>query len=445
VLPGLIDSHQHGRGFSSLQQGIPDGSLEQWLVRLRAPRVSDVYLLTALAGIRLLRTGVTTTLHHHAHTGGPSYENEVEVSLQAYRDVGIRVTFALDLRDRNSYVYASDDEFVSGLPQEIASAVRAQLPPRASPPPSEVVRFIERLDGKWGSRIRFALGPQGLQWCSDASLKEVAAARRGGVPVHMHLLETRFQREYSVRTYGMSAVARLAELDVLGPNTSVAHAVWISERDLDLLASGGTAVVHNPSSNLRLRSGIAPVLPMLKRGIPVALGMDGMSQADRGDYFGELRLCSALHFAAENSLQSNQVWGMVYKGGARATFWGDSIGRLAPGSLADAVILRMPDPIAGLGVGLELDPLDRVLRETSILSVTAVVVDGQAVVRDGSITTVSESALLEKVADLASRVDHSALEERRRLIGKVESRIAAFYRTWGASDPAIPFYLFNSR
>lgn len=446
VLPGFIDAHQHGRGLTSMQLGVADGPLEEWLIRLRGVRPTDVYLSTALAALRLVRSGVTTTLHHHVHTGTMPYQAELVASLQAYRDVGIRVTFTVDSRDRNSYVYAPDDGFLGGLTSDLAASARDLLPPRVLPPAPEVLALLPGLERDWGStRLRLALGPQGLQWCSDDLLERVAVALREGWPVHMHLLETRRQREYARRTYGMSAVARLAELGLLGPNTSFAHVIWVDEGDLELLGASGAAVVHNPGSNLRLRSGVAPVLPMLRRRIPVAVGMDGMSLSDRGDYFADLRLCRGLHFDPDGSLEPRDVWRMVYQGGARATFWGDMIGRLAPGCWADAAILRLSSDIARAPVDPGWQPLELVLREASPGAVTSVVVAGRVVLKDGLPTTVDETMLLERVRALAAAAYPSIVRERCRLIEELLPAIAAFYREWDAAVSARPFYMYNSR
>ena len=136
VVPGLIDAHQHGRGVTNIQRGVADGQLERWLTRLRGLWPMDTYLNTAVAALRLVRSGVTTAMHHFASTGIVPFEEELIASLQAYKDVGIRVTFTLDFRDRFSYVYADDDEFFATLPSDLAARVKEKLPPRRPPAPT---------------------------------------------------------------------------------------------------------------------------------------------------------------------------------------------------------------------------------------------------------------------------------------------------------------------
>jgi cytosine/adenosine deaminase-related metal-dependent hydrolase len=429
VIPGLIDAHQHGRGVTNIQRGVPDGPLEQWLIRLRGLWPADPYLTTMLAAVRLLRTGVTTAMHHFASTGVLPFEAETEAALRAYDDAGIRVTFTLDFRDCNYYVYASDEEFLAGLPAELGREVREKLPPRVLPKPVEVVGMLPELRKKWAStRLLLALGPQGVEWSSDASLREVAAfARAEGLPIHTHALETRRQRDASLRTFGASPVARMEKLGLLGEKTSLAHMVWASDADLDVVKDRGAVIVHNPASNLRLRSGIAPVLSMLRKAIPVGIGMDGMSLSDQTDFFQDLRLCRHLHFDAQGALDPDDVWRMVYSGGARATFWGEQVGSLKPGCWGDALLIRLSqdDRVA------PMDPVwrvtDRVLREGHPAAIAAVVVGGRVVVKDGACTMVDEAGLLDKVRAHARSADAGAVAARRALVARLEGAVESYY------------------
>ena len=438
VIPGLIDAHQHGRGVTNIQRGVPDGFLEQWLIRLRGLWPMDPYLTTLVAALRLIRSGVTTAMHHFASTGVVPFEEEIDATLRAYRDAGMRVTFTLDFRDRNYYVYAPDSEFLSSLPSALAGAVSKQLPPRVLPKPSEVMALLSKVRRSWGSpKLRLALGPQGGEWSSDESLKDVAAfARAESLPIHTHMLESRLQRHASLREHGISAVERFARLGLLGANTSLAHMVWVTDLDLDIVRDAGAAIVHNPASNLRLRSGIAPVLRMLRRGIPVAIGMDGMSLSDQGDYFQDLRLCRSLHFDDQGALDSPDVWRMVYEGGGRATFWGDSIGRLRPGCWADAVVMRLPVDVAVA----PLDPVwrvqDRVLREGGPSAIRTVVVGGRVVIDNGIAQTVDEPAILDAVRSYAGSADAASVTTRRHLVKQLEAAVADYYRSWNVGDDA---------
>ncbi len=445
VIPGLIDAHQHGRGVTNIQRGVEDAPLERWLTRLRGLWPTDVYLTTAIAALRLMRSGVTTAMHHFASTGVVSFEDELAASLQAYRDVGIRVTFTLDFRNQHSYVYASDEEFLKGLPQHLASEVATKLPPRVLPNPSEILALLPKLRSDWDmTRIKFALGPQGLEWSSDSALNEIAAfSRSEDVPIHTHVLETKLQRESSFRSHGISAVARLAALGMLNEKSSLAHMVWASEEDLEIVRQSGSVIVHNPASNLRLKSGIAPVLAMLRKRIPVAIGMDGMSISDQGDFFQDLRLCQNLHFDETGALHSDDVWRMVLQNGGKATFWGDKVGSLKPGCWGDAVVLRLSDDAMVKPTDPSWNVMNRVMRESSPSSIHAVIVGGQLRIKDGSSTALDENDLMRHMREHAETINPEDMIERRNLVAQLEQAVARYYDQWRIDNARKPFYVMN--
>ena len=428
VIPGFIDSHQHGRGLTNIQRGVPDGPLEQWLIRLRGLWPTEPYLTTALAAVRLLRSGVTTAMHHHATSGATPFDVEVETSLQAYVDAGLRVTFTLDFRDTNYYVYASDDKFLAGLSPELAAKVRAQVPARELPNSSVVFGMLPGLRKKYGSdRVLFALGPQSMERSTEKLIGDIVAfAKSEKLPIHTHALETRWQRDASLKDYGITPIERLARLGLLTGETSLAHMVWASSGDLDIVKATGAAIVHNPASNLRLRSGVAPVLAMLRAVIPVGIGMDSMSLSDRSDFFEDLRLCRNLHFDGSQALDDDQIWRMLYEGGRAATFWGDSIGRLAIGSWADAVLFRLSDDGRVKPVDPQWRVMDRVLREGSPESIAAVIVGGEVVVENGKCLTIDEEDLLQRIAQAAAAADTGALAGRRQTVAELAVEVGKY-------------------
>lgn len=432
VIPGLIDAHQHGRGVTSIQRGVADDQLERWLTRLRGLWPMDIYLTTAIAAARLLRSGVTTAMHHFASTGVVPFEEELRASLQAYHDVGIRVTFTLDFRDQNSYVYAPDHEFLERLPKVLARRFLEKLPPRNLPTPAEVFALLPQLRLDWPSaRIKFALGPQGPEWSSDASLGMISDfSRAEALPVHTHVLETRLQRDASFRNHGMSAITRLSKLGLLKADTSLAHMVWASDSDLATVKGAGAIIVHNPASNLRLKSGIAPVLLMLRNRIPVAIGMDSMSISGQSDFFQDLRLCQNLHFDDGGSISTDDIWRMVYEGGGQATFWGEEIGRLCGGTWGDAVIMRLSRDALVQPVDSRWHVLQRLLHEGGPGSIKAVVVGGQVVMEDGINKSIDEVSLVDKMLAYAANVKSEEIEERRAVVGQLEAAVEDFYRDW---------------
>ena len=139
-------------------------------------------------------------------------------------------------------------------------------------------------------------GPNGPQWCSDALLAAIAeASRRTGRRVHMHLLETRYQRAFADREYPEGVVARLMALGLLTPRLTLAHCVYARPDELDAIAASGAVIATNPSSNLHLRSGVAPISEAMRRGCRVALGVDASAFDEDDDILREMRLGHFLH------------------------------------------------------------------------------------------------------------------------------------------------------
>jgi 5-methylthioadenosine/S-adenosylhomocysteine deaminase len=207
--------------------------------------------------------------------------------------------------------------------------------------------------------------------------------------------------------------------------------VWADAEDLDLVRDAGATIVHNPASNLRLRSGVAPVGDMLARGIPVGIGMDGMSISDRGDFFQDLRLCGSLHFKPSgDAISSEDVWRMLYVGGSKATFWGDEVGSLHPGANADAVVVELETSPMIAPVDPDWHPLDRVLREGSNDRVTSVVVGGRVIIDERAVKTIDEVALQDRITTQASGIEGAALKRHRALVARLEGAIVDFYEKW---------------
>jgi len=300
VMPGLVNAHQHGRGLSPLQFGILDDSLEPWIHSLWSQKQVDPYWDTLYTCIRLIESGVTATLHSNYSRNPNDWEEEIEASLQAYQDAGIRVAFAIDIANQNAVVYEQDQRFLSSLPKNLQAKMKAFLATKRSLTPEEYFAFFDQISARYQGagqeKVRILLGPVGPQWVSDDVLRQISRkAAESNAAIHIHMLETMYQKGYAQRTYGKTFGEHLNDLELLGPNVSCAHCVWLSEKDLDILASSGTSVIHNPSANLRLRSGIAPLGGMLARGINVGIGTDNGSLNDDDDIFQDMRLALQIH------------------------------------------------------------------------------------------------------------------------------------------------------
>ncbi len=438
VMPGLVNSHHHG-GLSNCLLGCGDAPLELWLSEMWARRDVDPYLDALWGCLLLLRSGVTTVMHNHVRwipPAGRALADDAERILRAYADAGLRVAFSIAMKERRRVVYADDETFLASLPAALASRLAPQLGAQSLSAPDYLALFGElhsRHGQTGGSRTRVLLSPANLQWCSDgllADIKQWATTRRAGI--HLHLDETPAQHEWAVRTLGRTPVAHLHDLGFLGPEVSCAHGVWLTDADLDLLGQSGATICHNPSSNLRLRSGTARLGAMLERGIPVALGIDSNGLNDDHDMLQELRLAWTLqrpigHRGA--GLGPADILQMATRNGAAACGF-DDVGTLQVGKRADAVLVdleRMADP-CGLSDGVP--PLDVLLQRGRRAHVDAVVVDGDPVFLDGRPTRVDQDAVASELRARLARPLTPAEQERREIARALRPFIRSFYDTW---------------
>jgi 5-methylthioadenosine/S-adenosylhomocysteine deaminase len=395
AMPGLINAHAHSpeNYFRGLTEQVP---LELWLFDVFSSGVRftprENYLAALIGAAEMLRTGTTSVLDHFWVNGGMSIE-DLDAVMEAYRDIGIRAAVAPlveDLRPELEAAIRSDPELASGhREQDSALDVPDYL--------DTLQAFFSKWHNKENGRLRCLAGPSGPQWCSEEVLHGSAEiARRFQSGLHMHADETKLQALLCREIYGQSAVSHLYEKGLLGPQVSLAHCVWVDDRDIDILSETGTTVVHNPSSNLKLGSGFAPVLDMKEQSVSLALGADGSASSDNQVLFDIMKLTGLIHSAREVDhqrwLSARDVVAMATTGGARALGLGGELGELKPGMLADIVLLRLDTSF--------FTPLNDAFRQLVYCengsSVETVLVDGQIVVEGGKLLTADhESAMAE--------------------------------------------------
>ena len=299
VLPGLINAHHHSHAPSVLQQGVGDMLLESWLLGLSACRAVPARLATLMGAFRLLRTGVTAVVD--VLSGGATQEAfaaDVGETLAAYQRAGLRAAVAAGVSFESLLVAGDDRAFIESLPPELQTLARDRLAARRGIGPEAYFEVMDDLVRAWPGRGRVALwyGPPGPQWVGDKVMAEIAAAaERHDTGIQTHALESFYEGLHGPRAYGEPTIAHLARLGVLSERFSIAHGVWLTEPEIEILARTGAAVSHNPSSNLRLRAGIAPLNALRAAGVTVALGMDGTALNDDDDMFTEMRLALRLH------------------------------------------------------------------------------------------------------------------------------------------------------
>ncbi len=450
VMPGLVNAHHHGRGVSTFQMGCIDDCLETWILSGWGRRPHDHYLMTLYTAIQQIESGTTTTMYNHAQTPASGLEADVAEVLRGFADAGMRTAFSVYFRGRNRVVYQDDEQFISNLPGDLAESLRRFL---AAVDLSEEEYFSvfrslhQEYSGRPDSRVTVLLSPSNVQWVSDDFLlrtKEEAA--RSNAAIHIHLVESLYQKEFGLRTWGHTPVEHLNTLGFLGPEVSCAHSVWLTDEDIDIMAQTGATVCHNPSSNLRLKNGIAPVNAMLAKGVNVALGTDSTALNDDDDMVQEMRLAAKLHRQPgldQPGLNSHQALRLATANAARPTSLQDKIGTLEPGRFADLVLLdldAMTEPYMDPGI----DVVDTLLYRGKASHVDTVMIQGEVVVRNGTFIKMDKAEVLREIKEQFSRPVEGRALEARKLVQGLTPFVQEFYKDWGKAEIA-PHYGYNSR
>jgi 5-methylthioadenosine/S-adenosylhomocysteine deaminase len=452
LLPGFVNGHHHV-GLTPVQLGSPDMPLELWFVTRMVARNVNPYLDTLYSAFEMIASGVTTVQHIHGWAPGAlkDVESRADELIRAYHDVGMRVSYCYAVREQNRLVYQRDEDFVASLPSDLRGPMQNWYD-RFQLSLDDHIALFENLHGRYQSRSRtkIQLAPANLHWCSDAALERLAGtARQYDVPLHMHLLETAYQKEYASRRSGgqATAVEYLERFGLLGPHMTLGHATWLNERDIDRLAETGTCVCHNCSSNFRLRSGVAALNVLEAKGVTTAIGMDEAGLNDDRDMLQEMRLVLRAHRVPgmdDDVPTTPQVLRMATVGGAMTTPYGDRLGTLAPGKAADMVLLDWQQ-IAFPYLDEETPLLDAVMQRAKTQGVRTVICDGAVIYADGTFTKVDHTAALRALHDDLAHALADDEVERRKLSKALLPHVKAFYAGYFDADRHVPFYRPSSR
>jgi cytosine/adenosine deaminase-related metal-dependent hydrolase len=435
AIPGLINAHHHV-GLTPFQLGAPDAPLELWFAERLVMRDVDPRLDTLFSAFEMIASGVTCVQHLHSRAPGDTAAvlARADTIIGAYREVGMRASYSFALRDQNRMIYAADEAFVAMLPPEHRSAMAAYFAAFALPL-SEQIAVFHDLRRRWAAEplIGIQIAPSNLHWLSDAALESTARmATETGAPLHMHLLETPYQKEYARRRTGGSALAFIDRFGLVGPKLTIGHGVWMTDDDRALMAERGACLCHNCSSNLRLKSGTTDLNAFIAAGIPVALGIDEAGINDDRDMLQEMRLALTLHRPAGHGApapSAAQVLRMATEHGAATTPFAGRIGCLAPGLAADIVLLdteRMTRPWQDPATPLA----DVIVRRARPEAVSTVLIGGRVVYDGGRFTLVDRETVLHLIAETL-RQPPSADEGRRRDLAAVALPVVRrFYDGW---------------
>ena len=446
ITPGFVNAHQHGKGMTSFQLGALDEPLELTRVKTAPQAKIPPYLDTLYAALRMIEAGVTTCLHYNSSRGPIQYESDVRERIKAYAEAGVRVSFGLDIRDRNHFVYG-DEEFLASLPPAVKERAREKITAPRTANPENYLRLVGQLTDELRNdrdgRIQLFLTPAGPQWCTEDLLRTIhRIADDRGLGIQIHVLETKYQRAYFHRTYGKSAVEWLDQLQFLTPNVSLAHGVWLSEQDIGLVAQRRSALVHNPSSNLRLKSGIAPLTLIRRAGILLALGLDSSTLNDDMDMLQEMRLSANLQRVPGVSAETvalKDIFRMATVNGSHVLGWGELSGTLEPGKRADMVLLdsrRLAEPY----LSREHNPIHALLYRGRASDVDTVMVDGEILYRGKKHLRLDAKKLLKQVK---ASVEPAAKDSAESVEAELLAHAIRYYQAWD-EEPLVPYHRVNS-
>ena len=437
VMPGLVNDHFHV-GLTPFQLGAPDLPLELWSFARLGARNVDPYLDQLYGAVQMIESGTTTVQAlHSSRRGGPPIDLEVAgQAIDAFLDSGMRVSYGPMVANQNSTVSGvsgGEEELAARLPGELAEQFRSMMAARYLPVP-DLVDLLDEICAKYArpqyDRVRITLAPSNVHRCSDdllVAVKNLAAKHSTGI--HIHLQETVYQKLYGQTVWGKTPLQHLNDLGFLGPEVTCGHSVWATEGDIEVMAATGTNVCHNPSSNLRLQSGIAPLGSLMQAGIKIALGSDEAGLNDDKDLFQEMRLALKLHRVPgmEHVPPTPcQVLEMATVNGAYASWFGDRIGTLEVGKRADLVLLDLRN-IEEPFLDPEVSLVDAMVHRGRSIDVDTVMVDGEIVMRNRKLTKVDKDGLYRDLKKDLDRPLRPEELERREMGRKMEPYLREFY------------------
>jgi 5-methylthioadenosine/S-adenosylhomocysteine deaminase len=380
ALPGFVNAHTHS--FQSLLRGLADGlDLIGFLREIIYPVTplmtpEEIRLGAALSILEAIKSGTTCLIDNHSADTSLAATDGIA---QVFAESGIRGLIARGFRQptpRARTWHVPEHAFQFSLAEEI-----------------EITRdLIERWREKANNRVQVCPAPLTLFLAGPDDLRAAKTlADEFDTPLHIHVAETQSEVEATVDDYGCREVEHLAQTGVLDRRCHVVHGVWLDEHELDLLAEAGGHVIHCPTSNMSLASGVAPVPEMLARGVNVALASDGIGNHNH-DMFRVLKTTALLHRVhtlRPDVLSAEQILEMATLGGARALGLENEIGSLEPGKKADVILLNLNKP--------HLIPIydlpTAIVHGASAFDVDTVVIGGQVVMENRQVKTLDEAKI----------------------------------------------------
>jgi cytosine/adenosine deaminase-related metal-dependent hydrolase len=452
VLPGLVDAHSHGRGLSPIQKGVPTDFLENALFDWAVMPILPPELTAALCALRHIRSGCTLLHHNGFDDDGPAAARRAEAAIRTYLVTGIRLAFSPAIRDE-SRLALDEEGFLATLPPDLQTWA---VPLVRFDKRQAVEEYFSLFDDLYarhnGADTRVLLAPSWAHGATDDFLRRVRdrSDALGGVPIHMHLLQTPVQKAYGLRRRGMGTLEWLDGLGMVDRRMVYGHAIHVTERDIELMGRRGACVTTHPSCNLHMRNGIAPVVPLRAAGVTVAMGMDDKTINDDEDAVMEVRMLHKLHRLhsfdlTAPALGAYEALEMATANGARVCGFDGEAGALLPRMKADAIVVDLARTERDPWIDPRLDPVESFVQRALGEDVRTVIIGGRVVMEDRRVLTMDVEALHREVRELCARPLLPEQATRAVMLARIKPYAQAWYRTWHEGMVDSPFYAVNSR
>lgn len=373
VLPGLINAHTHLS--MTLFRGIADElGLEEWLEKLRPleseMNKDDIYAGALLGCLEMVKNGITTFSDMYFH---------MDKVAQAAKQIGLRADLG--------YGMVTIDKNQEGIDEELKKGIDFYN------------KFAENED-----LIEPFMAPHSLSTCSTEFLRKISEL--DFERIQMHVAETRKEFEQIKKEYGKSPIKVLDDLGLLKKKFSAAHCVYLEKEDLEIIKKRKVKVIHNPNSNMKLASGIAPINEMNKNQITVALGTDGAASNNSLDVFQEMKNASLLQKVSNrnaSALKAQQALKMATINGAKALNKEKKTGSIEEGKKADLIVIDLDSS--------SLNPLNDLISNLVYSAtgevVETVIIDGKVVVHENELQGMDEENILKKANDKINKIKRS--------------------------------------
>ncbi|HZU88315.1 MAG TPA: amidohydrolase family protein [Stellaceae bacterium] len=452
LLPGLVDAHSHGRGLSPIQKGVRNDFLENALFDWAYMPVLPPELCAALCAWRHLRSGCTLLHHNGFDDDGPEGARRAHAAIRTYLSTGIRLAFSPGVRDESKLAMGGE-AFIDTLPPDLREAALPLVFFDKEAFADAYFRLFDELFETYDDGdTRILLAPCWAHGASEAFLRRVRekSDARGGVMIHMHLLQSPVQKAYGLRRHGKPTVFWLDDLGLVDSRVVYGHAIHVTEPEIALMGRRRVSVTSHPSCNFHMRNGITPVMPLRAAGVNVALGLDDKTINDDEDAVMEVRMMHKVHrlHSFELTVPALGAWEaleIATVNGARAAGFAGEVGALLPGMKGDAILVYLDRVARDPWIDPALDIADAFVERAMGADVATVVVGGKVVVEDRRLCTIDIDGLYREVRAFCAKGLTPEQRARADLLGRIKPYVQAWYDGWHRDMVEMPFYRVNSR